>query len=78
MLAAMAYVRLVLLGERAGLDRRLKVNTVARRTLSLFNQGKYWYSALPNMRGEKGVHFLEAYEQVLREHAFICDLYGVL
>lgn len=81
MLSAMAYSMLVLLGaagERAGLDSRLKVNTSKRRTLSLFNQGKYWYSALPNMREERQELLLDAYEQVLREHEFIRDLYGVL
>lgn len=81
MLAAMAYAMLTLLGaagERAGLDSRLKANTVKRRTLSLFNQGKYWYSALPNMRDERRIPLLDAFEQELREHAFIRDLYGVL
>ena len=48
LIAAFAYVLLVLLGEageRAGLDRLLKSNTVKHRTLSLYNQGCYWYTA---------------------------------
>jgi hypothetical protein len=81
LLAAMAYTMLTLLGaagERAGLDRHLKVNTVKKRTLSLFNQGKYWYAALPNMRDERRTLLLDAYEQELREHVFTRELYGVL
>jgi hypothetical protein len=81
MLAAMAYSMLVLLGaagERAGLDKGLKTNTVKRRTLSLFNQGKFWYSALPNMREERRDLLLGAFEQELHDHQFIRDLFGVL
>lgn len=81
LLAAMAYVLLVLLGaagERAGLDSRLKVNTVKRRTLSLYNQGKYWYSALPNMADEKRELLLDAYAIELREHSFTRETFGVL
>ncbi|MBX3193309.1 MAG: hypothetical protein KF819_40375, partial [Labilithrix sp.] len=36
-------------GEACGLDRTLKANTVKRRTMSLFNQGSYWYRRIPNM-----------------------------
>ncbi|WP_437627976.1 IS4 family transposase [Sorangium sp. So ce1151] len=48
LIAAFAHVLLTLLGEageRAGLDRLLKTNTVKHRTLSLYNQGCYWYTA---------------------------------
>jgi hypothetical protein len=36
--------------EATGLDRPLKVNTVKRRTHSLFRQGCYWYMCLLTMR----------------------------
>jgi len=81
MLTAIAYVLLVLLGaagERCGLDRTLKVSTTKKRTLSLLNQGKYWYSALPNMREERQVTLLEAYDSVLREHAVTQEIFAVL
>ena len=59
MLLAIAQALLTLLGaasERCGMDKYLKVNTVKRRTHSLFRQGSYWYSAIPNMRQGSGSH----------------------
>lgn len=56
MLAAFAQGLLTRLGaasEAAGLDRYLKVNTAKKRTHSLFREGAYWYSALPNLREER-------------------------
>lgn len=50
LLSALATVLLTLLGaasEDTGMDRLLKVNTVKRRTHSLFRQGSYWYSCSP-------------------------------
>jgi Transposase DDE domain len=50
LLAAIAHALLTLLGaasEEAGLDRYLKVNTVKRRTHSLYRQGLYWYDCIP-------------------------------
>jgi len=81
MLTAIAYVLLVLLGaagERCGLDRTLKVSTTKKRTLSLLNQGKYWYSALANLREERQLILLEAYDAVLREHAITQEIFAVL
>lgn len=52
LLGAMAHALLSLLGaagERAGMDRMLKVNTSKQRQHSLYNQGSFWYDALPNM-----------------------------
>lgn len=81
MLTAIAYVLLVLLGaagERCGLDRTLKVSTVKRRTLSLINQGRYWYSALPQMPKERQTRLLTAYDEVLREHVVTQEIFAVL
>jgi hypothetical protein len=81
MLTAIAYVLLVLLGaagERCGLDRTLKVSTVKRRTLSLINQGRHWYGALPQMREERQLMLLTAYDEVLREHATTNEIFAVL
>lgn len=52
LLNAFAIVLLTLLGaagESLGMDRHLKVNTVKRRTHSLFRQGCMLYDLIPNM-----------------------------
>jgi hypothetical protein len=81
LIAAFAYVLLTLLGEageRAGLDRLLKANTVKHRTMSLYNQGCYWYMAIPQMREERLVVLMNAYADVLQEHAFVREITGVI
>lgn len=81
MLTAIAYVLMVLLGaagERCGLDRTLKVSTTKRRTLSLINQGRYWYGALPQMPEERQLRLLTAYDEVLREHEVTQEIFAVL
>lgn len=81
LLAAVAHALLTLLGaagERVGLDRTLKVNTVKKRTLSLFNQGVYWYSALPNMRQERLELLMPAYDEIIREHAVFKQVFGLI
>jgi len=80
-IAAFAHVLLTLLGaagERCGLDRTLKSNTSKTRTLSLYNQGCYWYNAIPNMREERLVSLMLAYGEVLKEHEVCRELLGVL
>lgn len=78
LLIAIAHALLTLIGvasERSGLDRTLKANTVARRTMSLFNQGHYWYRTLPNMRDDYFARLIAAYEAVLLEHEFFCEIF---
>jgi len=65
LLGAMAHALLTLLGEageRAGMDRMLKVNTSKARQHSLYNQGSFWYDALPNMPVERLATLLAAYD----------------
>jgi len=79
LLAAVAQTLLTLLGaaaEAAGLDRYLKVNTVKRRTHSLFRQGLYWYHALPNTRREWLVPLMTEFDRILREHAVFKEIFG--
>lgn len=74
LLVAMAHTLLTLLGaasEKSGLDRYLKTNTVKRRTLSLFRQGAYWYRCLPTMRDEWFERLMAAYDEIVRDHAFL-------
>ena len=81
LLAALAHALLTLLGaagERCGLDRKLKTNTSKKRTMSLYNQGAYWYMAIPNMREERLVMLMQAYVEVLRDHEFLSDIFGII
>jgi hypothetical protein len=81
LVAALAHVLLTLLGaagEQAGLDRQLKSNTTQRRTLSLYNQGCFWYSAIPNMPQDRLLLLMTAYGEVLREHQLLRDLFGII
>jgi hypothetical protein len=80
-IAAIAHMLMTLLGaagEKCGLDRTLKSNTSAKRQLSLYNQGLHWYMAIPRMREERLRLLIEAYGEVLKEHALMRDLLGVL
>jgi len=81
LLAAVAHALLTLLGaagERVKLDRTLKVNTVKRRTMSLFNQGAYWYGAIPNMRQERLELLMPAYDEIIREHDVFNQIFGLI
>ena len=81
LLAALAHALLTMLGgagERCGLDRTLKTNTSKKRQMSLYNQGHYWYMAIPNMREERLTLLMQAYADVLREHDFLRDIFGVI
>lgn len=81
LISAMAISLLTLLGaasEAVGLDKTLKVNTVKRRTHSLFTQGVYFYGALPMMKHEDFQILVERFGQLLLEHQFFRDVYGLL
>lgn len=81
LLGAMAHALLVLLGEageRCGLDRTLKTNTSPKRQMSLYNQGTFWFRALPNMHEEDRELLLPAFDEVIREHEFFREVYGVI
>lgn len=65
-------------GEACGLDRILKTNTVKTRTMSLFNQGSYWYRAIPNMREERLGPLMEAFGRIVADHAAFKGICGVI
>lgn len=65
-------------GERAGLDRMLEVNTSKTRQHSLYNQGRFWYDALPNMPVERLAILLAAYDATIREHDFFRGIFGII
>jgi len=81
LLGAMAHALLTLLGEageRCGLDRTLKTSTSAKRQMSLYNQGTFWFRALPNMIDEDIDKLRPAFDTVIREHKFFREVYGVV
>jgi hypothetical protein len=81
LLIAMAHALLTLLGaasEATGMDAYLKANTVKRRTHSLFNQGAYWYQAIPTMRDDWLRKLMNAFDRIVREHAVFREAFGVL
>ena len=81
LLVALAHALLTLLGaasEATGMDSYLKVNTVKRRTHSLYRQGCYWYSCLPNMREDWLRSLMDAFDRIVRQHAIFREAFGVL
>lgn len=81
LIGAVAHALLTLLGaagEACGLDRTLKSNTVKKRTMSLFNQGRYWYSAIPNMREERLLPLMNAFGEILASHAAFSEIFGII
>lgn len=81
LLSAMAQALLTLLGaagEACGLDRTLKANTVKKRTMSLFNQGCYWYRAIPNMREERLLPLMKAFGEIVSSHATFREIFGII
>ncbi len=80
-ISAVAQALLTLLGaagEKCGLDRTLKANTVERRTMSLFNQGSYWYRRIPNMGDERLRPLMNAFGELLSKQPAFKQLCGVL
>ena len=81
LLFAVAHALLTLLGaagEACGLDRTLKTNTSKKRTLSLFNQGSFWFSAIPNMREERLRPLVKAFADAIASHAALSQIFGVI
>jgi hypothetical protein len=81
LIGALAQVLLTLLGaasEETGLDRTLKANTVKTRTMSLFNQGWFWYQALPGLRQERLEMLMAAFGRIVQQHAVFREIFGVI
>jgi hypothetical protein len=80
-ISAVAQALLTLLGaasEACGLDRMLKANTVKRRTMSLLNQGSYWYRRIPNMGDERLRPLMTSFGELLSRQAAFKQLCGIL
>jgi len=55
-------------GEKLGMDRYLKVNTVKHRTMSLFRQGCNYYNQIIRMTKSELKNFLDCFLELLNEH----------
>lgn len=81
LLAALAHALLTLLGaasEKTGMDAYLMVNTVKKRTHSLFRQGVYWYGAIPNMRDDCLANLMKAFDEIVSEHEIFAKVYALI
>jgi hypothetical protein len=81
LIGAPAQALLTMLGaasEATGLDRKLKVNTVKHRTMSLFNQGMYWHQAIPGVREEWLRPLMDTFDRIVREQPVCCEIFGVI
>lgn len=81
LIGALGQALLTMLGaasEEVGLDKKLKANTVKHRTVSLFNQGWYWYHALPRMREEWLRPLMEAFGRIVQKQAVCREIFGVI
>jgi hypothetical protein len=81
LLATLAQALLTLLGaagERCGLDRTLKTNTSAKRTMSLFSQGCFWFEAIPNMPADRLRKLMQAFGAVIEEHHALKKALGTI
>ena len=64
--------------EEVGLDTVLKVNTAEKRTHSLFRQGLYWYGAIPNLYDEWLIPLMQAFGNLVANHAFLSIIFAVI
>jgi hypothetical protein len=81
LIGALAHALLTLLGaagEKLGRDRKLKANTVKRRTESLFRQGLFWYQAIPAMDGARLKILMRAYLELLVAQPVFRNVFGPL
>jgi len=81
LLNAFAIVLLTLLGaagESLGMDRQLKVNTVKRRTHSLFRQGCMLYELIPNMPETRLRPLVKRFAEMVQQSRTIADVFAVI
>ena len=81
LVVAVAQGLLTLLGaasEEVGLDRKLKANTVKRRSHSLFRQGLYWFQCIPTMREEWLRPLMEAFGRLVANQPIFNEVFGPL
>lgn len=80
-ISALAVMILTLLGaagEKLGMDRQMKVNTVKHRTHSLFRQGCYYYGRLPTLKPDDLKKLIECFNDLLVEQQTLTDILGFI
>ena len=81
LVSAMAIALLTLLGaagESIGLERRLKTNTVKRRSYSPFNQGCFYYQWMATVPEPTFRALVTRFSEVVREHAVFREAFGLI
>jgi hypothetical protein len=81
LICALATVLITLLGaagESLGMDRWLKVNTVKRRTHSLFRQGQHYYAAMLTMKQSELTALINRFGEMLRGHPLFSEALGFI
>jgi hypothetical protein len=46
--------------------------------MSLFNQGCYWYRAIPNMREDRLMPLLKAFGEIVSSHATFREIFSLI
>jgi len=81
LVGAIAAALLTLLGaagEAVGEDRRMRANTSKERAHSLLNQGLFYFDCLLNMRDERAKPLMAKFDELLRQHATIREVFGLI
>jgi hypothetical protein len=65
-------------GESLGLDIKMKANTVKTRTHSLLNQGLFYFECLLNMREERARPLIQRFDELVRQHAALREIFGLI
>lgn len=81
LISALAVIILTLFGatgEKLGMDKYIKVNTVKRRTLSLFRQGCHYFNKLMRMKLEEAKKFVKCFTDLLLEHQSLKSILWVI
>jgi hypothetical protein len=76
-MAMTLLTRLGAAGESLGMDRMLKVNTVKKRTHSLFRQGCHYYAALPNMPLARATPLLQRFGELILHEPVYAQAFGL-
>lgn len=81
LISAIAVLVLTLfgaVGEKLGMDRYLKVNTVKHRTMSLFRQGCYYYNQIIRMTKLELKNFLNCFLELLDNQKNLQEILWVI
>lgn len=65
-------------GEKLGMDRYLKANTVKHRTMSLFRQGCYYYNQIIRMTKSELKIFFDSFFTLLKDHKNLEEILWVV